>query len=160
MKKIFLIIVFSPFLMFCQKGNTEKLSPMQQNKTTENQQKTSDETEILALTRQFTSLMISKNTSELNKIVDKNFTLTHITGRVQSKNDWFAEIEAESMKYYSAEEVEHSLKINGKTAEFIQKNRLDARIWGSRNTWRLQQTMTLEKRDGKWIILKSVARTF
>lgn len=123
-------------------------------------QQQQDQIEILALTKQFTQLMIDRNTAELEQIVDKNFTLTHITGRVQSKADWFSEIEAESMKYYSAKEVEHSLKISGDTAEFVQRNLLDARIWGSRNTWRLQQTMTLEKRNGKWIILKSVARTF
>lgn len=124
------------------------------------QHKNNDREDILALTRRFTQLMIDRNTAELAQMVDENFTLTHITGRVQSKADWFAEIEAESMKYFSAKEVEHSLKINGDTAEFVQKNLLDARIWGMRNTWRLQQTMTLEKRNGKWIILKSVARTF
>lgn len=139
----------------CAKNNQKYYPAMQ----TEPQQQ-QDQTEILALTKRFTQLMIDRNTAELEQIVDKNFTLTHITGRVQSKADWFAEIEAESMKYYSAKEVEHSLKISGDTAEFVQRNLLDARIWGSRNTWRLQQTMTLEKRNGKWIILKSVARTF
>lgn len=120
----------------------------------------SDENEILDLTRFFTKMMIAQNTSELNKIVDENFTLTHITGYIQPKNEWFSEIQKENMKYYSATEVEYSLTIDGKKATFVQKNLLDARIWGSRNTWRLQQTMQLEKRHDKWVILSSVARTF
>ena len=58
--------------------------------------------------------MIDRNTAELDKIVDKDFTLTHITGYVQPKSEWFKEIEQESMKYYSAEEVSHSVKVNGR----------------------------------------------
>lgn len=64
------------------------------------------------------------------------------------------------MKYYGYEEVSKSVKINGDKAEFVGRNRLDARIWGSRNVWNLQQTMQLEKRNGEWIILNSVAKTF
>jgi hypothetical protein len=119
-----------------------------------------EEMQILQLARQLTELMISRNTSEIDKIVDPNFTLTHITGYVESKDEWFAEMKSESMKYYSYQEVKTSVKIDGDKATFIGQNLLDARIWGSRNSWRLQQTMQLEKRNGKWIILKTVATTF
>lgn len=148
MKKLLLILLVSPMLLFCQKKETKM-----QNTDTEKK-------EILALTRKFTELMISRNTAELNKIVAEDFTLTHITGYVQPKEEWFEEINAESMKYYSAEEVEYSVEVKENKATFVQKNRLDARIWGSRNVWRLQQTMSLEKRNGKWFILKSVAKTW
>jgi hypothetical protein len=119
-----------------------------------------DKSGVLDVTRQLTRLMIERNTAAIAKIVDENFTLTHITGYVQSKEEWFEEIERESMKYYSAEEVKHEIKINGNKAEFMNQNLLDARIWGSRNTWRLQQKMILEKRNSKWIIMKSIATTF
>lgn len=133
----------------------------QNNKTVmETKPNETDEQEILATVRRFTDLMIARDTAELGKITDADFTLTHITGRKQSRADWFAEIEAESMKYYGYEEVSTSVKTDGDRAEFTGRNRLDARIWGSRNTWRLQQVMQLEKRGGKWIILNSVASTF
>lgn len=119
-----------------------------------------EEMQVLIVTRQLTQLMIAGDTAAMSKILDKNFTLTHITGYVQPKSEWFAEIERESMKYYSAKEVAHSIKINGDRAAFVQQNLLDARIWGTRNTWRLQQKMEIEKRDGKWIILNSVASVF
>jgi len=119
-----------------------------------------NELQILDLSRQLTQLMIEKDTVGLNKILDPLFTLTHLTGYEQSKEDWFAEIESERMKYYSYDEVKTSLKIDGNKATFVGQNLLDARIWGSQNQWRLQQTMDLEKRNGKWIILKSVATTF
>jgi hypothetical protein len=116
--------------------------------------------QILDVTRQLTQLMIEGNTSEINKIVDQDFTLTHITGYVQSKEEWFSEIRTERMKYYSYKEVKTSINIDGDKAVFVGQNILDARIWEMRNNWRLQQTMQLEKRNGKWIIVKSVATTF
>lgn len=126
----------------------------------ENKTANNDESKVLAVTRQLTELMIKRDTKAMNKIVDSDFTLTHITGYVQPKKEWFNEIETESMKYYSYNELKISVKVSGSKATFIGQNLLDARIWGSRNTWRLQQTMQLEKRNGKWIILNSVATTF
>ena len=126
----------------------------------ENQNNTNEELQVINVTRQLTDLMITRDIKAINKIIDGDFTLTHITGYVQSKNEWFSEIESEQMKYYSYKEVKTTVKINGDKATFIGQNILDARIWGTRNNWRLQQVMKLEKRDGKWIILKSVATTF
>lgn len=119
-----------------------------------------DEIEILKTVRQLADWMISRDTVAMNTILDKNYSLTHMTGYVQPKAEWFDEVVKESMKYYSAKDVNHSVIINGNKANVTVQNLVDARIWGSRNTWRLQQKMQLEKRNGKWIILKSVASTF
>lgn len=124
------------------------------------QENNTDELQILEVTKLLTELMIAKDTTSIDKIVDTDFTLTHITGYVQSKSEWFSEIESERMKYYSYQVVKNSVNIDGVKAIFVGQNLLDARIWGSRNKWRLQQTMHLEKRNNKWIILKSVAVTF
>ncbi|KQB41384.1 nuclear transport factor 2 family protein [Flavobacterium aquidurense] len=119
-----------------------------------------DKMQILRITRQLTDLMIEKNLAAMNKILDSHFTLTHITGYVQSKDEWFSEIESERMKYYAYTEVNTAVTIDNNNAVFVGQNLLDARIWGTRNKWRLQQTMHLEKRNEKWVILKSVATTF
>jgi hypothetical protein len=115
---------------------------------------------VLDLTRQLTQLMINRDTKGLNKILDAHFTLTHITGYVQSREEWLSEIASERMKYYANKEVNTIVEISGNKATFIGQNLLDARIWGSRNNWRLQQTIQLENRDGQWIILRSVATIF
>jgi len=119
-----------------------------------------NKSQILEVTRQLTQSMIDKDTSALDMILDSDFTLTHITGYVQPKSEWYSEIISERMKYYSYKEVKTAVEINGDKARFVGQNILDARIWGSRNNWHLQQTMQLEKRNGKWIILRSVATTF
>lgn len=119
-----------------------------------------EEQEVIAVTDTVTQWMIARDVSSLESLLDKNFTLTHITGYVQSKAEWLNEIKTESMKYYSFEPVSRKVNITGNTARVIQQNRLDARIWGSRNTWPLQQIFKLEKRNNQWIVLSSVASTF
>jgi hypothetical protein len=138
----------------CSQKKTKLQTAMETNKIND------DQSQILEATRQFTLLMIDRNLEGLNKILDKDFSLIHITGYEQPKKEWFSEIESERMKYYSYKEVKTTLTIKGDKATFVGQNLLDARIFGSRNNWRLQQTIQLEKRSGKWIILKSVATTF
>lgn len=120
----------------------------------------SDELQIREVTRQLTDLMIAGDTLGIDKLLDDHFTLTHITGYIQTKKEWMGEIESEQMKYYSAEEVKTGIRIDGDKATFVGRNLLDARIWGSRNVWRLQQIIQLKKRNDQWIILDSVASTF
>jgi hypothetical protein len=152
--KLLLSLFLLNAITVCSQTSSKTQDVMEMDKT-EN-----DKSQVLEVTRQLTQLMIDKNTAAMNKILDAYFTLTHITGYIQSKAEWFSEIESERMKYYSFKEVKISIKIDGDKATFVGKNLLDARIWGTRNNWHLQQVMQLEKRNGKWIILKSVATTF
>ncbi len=131
-----------------------------QNRKSMEQKSINEEGTVLYTVRQLAHLMIARDTVSMNNILDEHYTLTHMTGYVQSKSEWFAEVQKETMRYYSAEEVDHHVKLNGNKAKVTVRNRVDARIWGTRNTWRLQQKVELEKRGGKWIILKSVASTF
>ncbi|WAC12348.1 nuclear transport factor 2 family protein [Dyadobacter pollutisoli] len=99
---------------------------------------TNDQAAVLDTVRQLAQLMIARDTVAMNNILDEHYTLTHMTGYLQSKSEWFGEVQKETMKYYSAQEVNHSVKFTGNQVEVTVQNRVDARIWGSRNTWRLQ----------------------
>jgi hypothetical protein len=135
-------------LTFGQVGSHERLNM------------TSEENQIIAATDSVIEYMIEKNLNGLKSILDKDFTLTHITGYVQSRKEWFSEIETEGMKYYSAKKIKHDVSISGDQAVSTFQHLLDARIWGSRNTWRLQQKMKLVKRNNQWIVVSSIASTF
>jgi hypothetical protein len=136
------------------------MNPAQQKTLIMQEDINNDEAAVMATVRQLAEFMIARDTSAMNKILDEHYTLTHMTGYVQPKAEWFNEVIKESMKYYSEKEVNYSVKINANKASVTVQNMVDARIWGSRNVWRLQQIMQLEKRNNKWIILKSVASTF
>lgn len=119
-----------------------------------------EEESVMEVVRKLSDCMIARDTVSMSKILDKDFTLTHMTGYVQPKAEWLKEVARESMKYYSAKEVSHTIKVTGNHAEVMIQSLVDARIWGSRNTWRLQQEIKLKKSNESWIILGSVASTF
>lgn len=116
--------------------------------------------EVYRAVKKLGEAIINRDTDTLSKILDHEFTLTHITGYIQSKKEWLHEIGVESMKYYSINEVEHAIHLNENKASVWMRSLVDARIWGHRNTWRLQQNLELEKRNEDWIILNSVASIF
>jgi hypothetical protein len=153
LKVLLLSLIFNTDQAFSQPKST-LLNAMEKDQLDTN------EKQVIDVTRRLTALMIDKDLVELNRILDTHFTLTHITGYVQSKEDWFSEIKSERMKYYSYKEVKTTVQIDGDKATFVGQNLLDARIWGTRNNWRLQQTIILEKHNKEWIIMKSVATTF
>lgn len=89
-----------------------------------------EEAKVLAVVRQLADLMIKKDTVAMNGILDKDYSLTHMTGYMQGKAEWFNEVIKESMKYYSANEVSRSVEVNGNKATVTMQNLVDARILG------------------------------
>jgi len=88
------------------------------------------------------------------------FTATHITGYVQPKDEWLADITSGQMQYHATEQVSWELTINGDTATIESRTRVDATIYGSRRVWNLTGTAHLAKVDGQWKVMRSVAGTF
>lgn len=104
--------------------------------------------------------MIKKDTAHLEEILDQDYHLIHMTGYDQTKSEWLDEINSENMRYFKQTEDKVSIDISGNKATIVSQNRVDARIYGSRHTWRLQLTHTLEKLDGEWIFTHTVAKTY
>lgn len=119
-----------------------------------------EEVKVRDVVNKLAASLIAKDTIGMASILDKDFTLTHITGYVQSRTEWLNEVARESMRYYSMEEVSCTISIKENIADVLIRSFVDARIWGSRSTWRLQQKMRLEKRNENWIICYSIASTF
>ena len=147
--KLFSLIGFTTLfnMAFAQKGSTSIDMAGEENR-------------IIAVTDSIIEYMIARDIDGLQSVLDEQFTLTHITGYVQSRSEWLSEIETEGMKYYSAKKIKHYIDISGDQAVVTLQHLLDARIWGSRNTWRLQQKMKLQRRNGQWTVINSTASTF
>ena len=131
------------------------------NMKTEHRENSKTENEVKAVVRSMISNMLKADVATMANVLSPDFTLTHITGYRQSRTEWLDEIRQERMKYYSAEEVSLTVSFErNDRAEVKIRNLVDARIRGSRNTWKLQQVIVLEKRNGQWVILRSVATLF
>ena len=104
--------------------------------------------------------MLEHDTDLLDGLLDDEYTLTHMTGYVQSKNEWLAQIDSGEMQYHSSRPRDTSIEVAGDRAVLRGRDVVHATIWGARGTWNLQLTTTYQRRDDAWIALETVATTF
>ena len=104
--------------------------------------------------------MVAGELVELDSILAQDFTLTHMTGYVQSRSEWLAAIESGEMQYHSMETVEATYSIDASGPVLTARTLTDATIWGSRANWRLTLRSWFEPRGDAWVIARTAASTW
>ena len=105
--------------------------------------------------------MITKDIPALSAVLDDSFVLVHMTGMRQDKAAFLKAVENGTLNYASAEHDSIEVTVNGNTTSLIGKSRVRAAVFGgSWHTWRLEQDLTLEKKNDRWLILRSEAGTY
>lgn len=112
---------------------------------------TQEQQEVAVYLDRWSKAMIDKDVETLGSLMADDLVLVHITGATQSKQEWLDEIAAETMRYYAIERQNLNVLINGDHATATYLSVIDARIWGSRGTWRINTTMYLTKTEDGWI---------
>ncbi|MEU1183620.1 nuclear transport factor 2 family protein [Streptomyces sp. NPDC005820] len=108
----------------------------------------------------YLNAMVEGDTQALDELLDDGFTLTHMTGYVQPKAAWLAEMRAGQFVYHSIDEVDTTLCLDGGTAHLTVRTMTDATVYESRADWRLLLTTDYARRGGAWIPLRTVATTW
>lgn len=107
--------------------------------------------------REMWRCLISKNIPRLDEMHADGFTLTHMTGMVQSKSEYLRAIQNGDLNYFSEETDE----IQSSSEKLIGRSRVNAAVFGGgRHTWRLQLYFNVENQNGKWILKSAVASTY
>ena len=120
-----------------------------------------DKEQIVNLYRQMYQAMIAKDIAALDTILADGSVLVHMTGTRQPKKQYLHEIENGTLNYYSVEDDEISITVDGMTAEMTGRSRVNAAVYGGgRHTWRLQMKSKLTKTDGRWQFVESKASTY
>ena len=116
---------------------------------------------VHALYQSMYRFMVGRDVSRLGALLDDSFTLTHMTGLIQSKAEFLASIEGGELRYFSAIEQSCPVHVVGDRASARGRSLVEASPFGMRrSTWRLQQDLDFVKRDGRWLIAASVASTY
>lgn len=119
-----------------------------------------EEESLKNLYRQINQAMLDKDTAKIDALTDAGFTLTHITGYKQSKDEWLNHIATGQMQYHQIDEKSVKAFINDNRADIIGQAKTQATIWGTHGTWYLQLHYTAVKDNGQWRADKAVATLF
>lgn len=104
---------------------------------------------------------ISKDKKVLNEILDDDYKLYHMTGKIQTKNEYIDSVINGELKYFDSKHETIDISIEDNIAKVIGKTKTLASPFGiGKSWWNLRQDMTLKKVNGKWIIIKSVASSY
>lgn len=106
---------------------------------------------------------ISKDADGLRAVFAPEYRLVHMTGMVQSGNEYIAAVLDGTLNYYSSEHdsINVSIAPDGAHATICGRTRTNAAVFGGgRHTWRLQQDLKAKKRDGTWKLTESRASTY
>ena len=120
-----------------------------------------DKSQIEALYKRMYRAMVEKDMVTLDELHADEFVLTHMTGMRQSKQEYIRAIANGTLNYYEATHEQIDIRINGDRATLTGRSRVTAAVFGGgRHTWRLQLTLHLVRRDGKWLFTDSKATTY
>ena len=154
---------YHPHYRIVERGIFEReLKPLIEHKYLQNKNNDMDDKkQIEQLYKQMYQAMIAKDIATLNTILAEGSVLIHMTGTKQPKKQYLHEIENGTLNYYSVEDDEISITMNGTTAEMTGRSRVNAAVYGGgRHTWRLQMKSKLAKNDGRWQFVESKASTY
>lgn len=111
--------------------------------------------EVLERFKQFQQAMIDKDESSLNEIMDNNYTLTHMSGKVQTKHEYIEDILNGVLNYYHSTIIEPTIIITDDLyAKFTADVELDAKVYGIKGNWMLNTNVTMKKIDDIWYLSK------
>lgn len=108
----------------------------------------------------FAGAMVDGDAKALDSLMDGKFTLTHITGYVQPRAEWLSQVRSGHFDYHRIDTKSVTVNVNGSWATLVSRAVVNVSIGGGRGNWNLQSTVNFEKRDGRWIALSYVARTY
>lgn len=120
-----------------------------------------DKVQLIMLYENMYQYMIKKDTDSLGKILSDEFSLRHMTGMVQKKQEFLNAVRQGTLNYFSAVHEKIDVQIAGDYARLIGDSQVLAAVFGGgRHKWKLRQTISCKKEHDIWKIEKSVASVY
>ena len=100
---------------------------------------------------QYCEAMVNADTEAMRDMVAEEKTYTHMSGKQQSREEYFADVANGRLRYFTIGIENPVIKVDGNKAQITYTSILNANAYGARGTYRMSGTHIYEKRDGAWI---------
>ena len=112
---------------------------------------TLEEQTVLAAFERIQQAMISKDLDTLYASVTDDKTFTHMSGKTQTREEFFGEIEDGTLNYYEYKIENPQVRFQGEYACLTSTTTLTARVYGFSGSWPLRTEAWFQKINGEWI---------
>jgi hypothetical protein len=142
-----MMLILIPFLLIGCSGKCVADGVEKPAEAKLQEQTMTDEQQIIAEFEKFQQAMIDKDTVYLRTCLGKK--VRHMSGKVESSDDWLAEVESGVMNYYSYKIKNARVSISGDTATLDCDTELNAKVYGVKGVWTLPSHSTYKK--NRWL---------
>ena len=112
-----------------------------------------EETAILDRQAAYCQAMTDADTDAMREMVSEDMQYVHMSGRKQTREEYFADIESGALTYYTIGINHPVIEVNGDTASITYTSVLNANAYGARGTFRMSGTHHYRNVNGKWILV-------
>lgn len=106
---------------------------------------------VLYQQARYCQAMTEQDTDTMREIVSEDMVFTHMSGRQQSREEYLADVEDGSLRYFTIGIESPVIEVDGELASIAYTAVLNANAYGARGTYRMAGTHWYELRDGSWI---------
>ncbi|MCR4595097.1 MAG: nuclear transport factor 2 family protein [Clostridiales bacterium] len=110
-----------------------------------------EENKVLEVYEKVQQAMIDKDIDTLDRIIKDGTTFTHVSGKTQTKEEYFVEIADGTLNYYKYKIDNCHITVNGDKATLKADVTLTAKVYGISGSWTLRVNPHFEKINGEWI---------
>ena len=112
---------------------------------------TAEEQSVLAAFERIQQAMIDKDLDTLYASVTEDKTFTHMSGKTQTKEEFFGEIKDGTLNYFQYKIENPQVRFSGDYACLTSTTTLTARVYGFSGSWPLWTEAWFQKINGEWI---------
>ena len=109
-----------------------------------------EEAAVMAAYEVIQQAMIDKDIDTLDRVILDGTTFTHMSGKTQTKEEFFGEIVNGTLNYYAYEIHDPRITISGDEAVLTASVTLTAKVYGASGDWTLPVNARFTKIDGVW----------
>lgn len=110
-----------------------------------------EELAVLYQQARYCQAMTEADTETMRQITSEDAVFTHMSGKQQTREEYFADIENGNLVYYTIGMENPVVEVHGNTASVTYTSVLNANAYGARGTYRMAGTHWFELRNGQWI---------
>ncbi len=111
----------------------------------------SEEQEVLFQQARYCQAMTEGDIETMTEIVSPDMIFTHMSGRQQTRDQYFADIADGHLQYYTIGIKNPVIHINGDYASISYTSVLNANAYGAQGTYRIKGTHWYKKHNENWI---------
>lgn len=110
-----------------------------------------DEQAVFYQQARYCQAMTEADTETMTEITSPDMIFTHMSGRQQTREEYFADIADGNLQYFTIGIENPVVNINGSYASVSYTSVLNANAYGARGTYRIDGTHWYEKQGENWI---------